>query len=163
MKRFYLFFYLFYWCSYIVYPEYFVCRGGGESFLFIFLKTKKNEKKHPRLESNPAFQSSREMLARFSRGFIHAAGIPIESRPWLAWASYISRPHRSPGEKALANLRRLQQSFTRVQLASNLRDNRTRMRKFKYSPAPRSGTCVPNLGPTYAEPLHSRSQRSKHR
>ena len=37
------------------------------------------------------------------------------------------------------------------------------MRKFKYSPAPRWGTCVPNLGPTYAEPWHSRSQRSKHR
>ena len=35
-----------------------------------------------------------------------------------------------------------------MQLASNLRDNRSRMSKFKYSPAPRSGTCVPNLGPT---------------
>ena len=50
-----------------------------------------------------------------------------------------------------------------VQLASNLRDNRSRMSKFKYSPAPRSGTCVPNLGPTSPTPLHSRSQRSKHR
>ena len=36
--------YLLYWYSYIVYPEYFVCRGrgivsfssGGDSFLFIF-------------------------------------------------------------------------------------------------------------------------------
>ena len=37
------------------------------------------------------------------------------------------------------------------------------MSKFKYSPAPRSGTCAPNFGPTYPEPLHSRSQRSKHR
>ena len=61
--------------------------GGGDSFLFIFRKTKKNEKKHPRSESNPGFQSAREMLARFSRGFIHAPGIPIESKPWLAWAS----------------------------------------------------------------------------
>ena len=25
----FLFFYLLYWYSYIVYPEYFVCRGGG--------------------------------------------------------------------------------------------------------------------------------------
>ena len=37
------------------------------------------------------------------------------------------------------------------------------MRKFKYSPAPRWGTCGPNLGPTHPEPLHFRSQRSKHR
>ena len=29
MKRFYFIFYLLYWYSYIVYPEYFVCRGGG--------------------------------------------------------------------------------------------------------------------------------------
>ena len=35
-------------------------------------KTKKN---HPRSESNPGFQSAREMFARFSRGFIHAPGI----------------------------------------------------------------------------------------
>ena len=68
-------------------PEVFCLSGGGDSFLFIFLKTKKNEKKHPRSESNPAFQSAREMLARFSRGFIHAPGVPIELKPWLAWAS----------------------------------------------------------------------------
>ena len=74
---------LLYWYCYIVYPEYFVCRGGGEASSSFFLK----QKKHPRSESNPAFQSAREMLARFSRGFIYAAGIPIESRPWLAWAS----------------------------------------------------------------------------
>ena len=34
-----------------------------------------------------------------------------------------------------------------VQLASNLRYNRSRMSKFKYSRAPRSVTCVPNLSP----------------
>ena len=57
MKSFFFFFYLLYWYSYIVYPEYFVCRGGGDSFLFIFLKTiKKQNKKHPRSESNPGFQ-----------------------------------------------------------------------------------------------------------
>ena len=68
-------------------PGVFCLSGGGDSFLFIFLKIKKNEKKHPRSESNPAFQSAREMLARFSRGFIHAPGIPIDAKPWLAWAS----------------------------------------------------------------------------
>ena len=51
-------------------------RGDGDSFLFIFLKTKtKNKKNHPRSESNPGFQSAREMFARFSQGFIHAPGI----------------------------------------------------------------------------------------
>ena len=75
----------------------------------------------------------------------------------------MGRRHRAPGEKASADLKRLQQIFTMVQLASNLRDNRSRMSKFKYSPAPRSGTCVPNLGPTSPTPLHSRLQRSKHR
>ena len=69
----------------IVYPYLFV--GGGGKLPLHFFKNKKNEKKHPRLESNPAFQSAREKLARFSRGFIHAAGISIESRPWLAWTS----------------------------------------------------------------------------
>ena len=69
-------------------PRVFCLPGGGDSFLFIFLKTKtKNKKEHPRSESNPAFQSAREMLARFSRGFIHALGIPMRARPWLAWAS----------------------------------------------------------------------------
>ena len=61
--------------------------GGGIASSSFFEKTKKNEKKHPRSESNPGFQSAREMLARFSREFIHAPGIPIESKPWLAWAS----------------------------------------------------------------------------
>ena len=46
-------------------------RGGGDSFLFTFLKNKI----YPRSESNPGFQSAREMFARFSRGFIHAPGI----------------------------------------------------------------------------------------
>ena len=36
--------------------------GLGVFFLFIFLKTKKNKKKHSRSESNPGFQSAREML-----------------------------------------------------------------------------------------------------
>ena len=128
-----------------------------------FLEKKQNQKNHPRSESNPGFQSAREMFARFSRGFIHAPGIPIGSEPWLACASKISRRYRAPGEKASADLKRLQQIFTMVQLASNLRDNRSRISKFKYSRAPRSGTCVPNLGPTSPTPLHSRSQRSKHR
>ena len=66
-------------------PGVFCLSGGGDRFLFIFLKTKKNEKEHPRSESNPGFQSAREMLARFSRGFIHAPGIPIGAKPWLAW------------------------------------------------------------------------------
>ena len=65
-------------------PEGFCLSGGGDSFLFIFWKTKKNKKKHPRSESNPGFQSAREMLARFSPGFIHAPGIPMEWKPWLA-------------------------------------------------------------------------------
>ena len=69
---------------YIVYPEYFVCRGGGiasSSFFEKNKKNKKNKKKHPRSESNPGFQSAREMLARFSQGFIYAPGIPMESKP----------------------------------------------------------------------------------
>ena len=78
----------------------FVVRPDGHSFIhscfsfssaeasrnlgFLRGKTKKNKKKHPTSESNLGFQSAREMLARFSRGFIHAPGIPIESKPWLA-------------------------------------------------------------------------------
>ena len=35
--------------------------------------------------------------------------------------------------------------------------------KMKYFRASRSGTCVSNLGPTSPTPVHSRTQRSKHR
>ena len=131
--------------------------GGGDSFLFI------KKKNHPRSESNQGFQSTREMFARFSWGFIHAPGIPMESELWLACACKINRRPRSPGENDSADLKKLQQIFTMVQLASNLRDNRSRMSKLKYFRAPRSGTCVPNLGTTSTTPLHSRTQRSKHR
>ena len=49
MKRFYFIFLpvvLVHWYP-IVYPEYFVCRGGGIASSSFFEK-KKNEKKHPR-------------------------------------------------------------------------------------------------------------------
>ena len=151
----FLFFYLLYWYSYIVY---FVCApasefgarpNGGDSFLSIFLKTKKQKKM---------------IVGRNqTQGFIHAPGISMGSKPWLAWADKTSRRPRAPGEKASADLKKFQQIFTLVQLASNLRDNRSRMSKLKYSLAPRSGTCVPNLSLTPPTPLHSRSQRSKHR
>ena len=59
------------------------CLSGGGGIGSSSLKKNKN-KKHPRSESNPTFQSAREMFARFSRGFIHAPGIPMESKPWLA-------------------------------------------------------------------------------
>ena len=68
-------------------PGVFCLSGGGGKLPLHFLKNEKKRKKRPRSESNPAFQSAREMLARFSRGFIHAAGIPMRARPWLAWAS----------------------------------------------------------------------------
>ena len=103
--------------------------------------------------------------SRASRGdsFTRQVSIPMESEPWLACACKISRRHRASGENDSADLKKLQQIFTMVQLASNLRDNRSRMSKFKYSRASRSGTCVPNLGPTSPSPLHSHSQRSRHR
>ena len=41
--------------------------GGGIASSSFFEKKQKNKKKHPRSESNPGFQSAREMLARFSR------------------------------------------------------------------------------------------------
>ena len=102
-------------------------------------------------------------FARFARSFIYAPGLSMGSEPGLAWADERSRRPCAPGEKASADLKKLQQILTMVQLTSNLRDNRSRIRKLKYSRAPRSGTCVPNLGPTSPTPLHSRSQRSKHR
>ena len=79
----------------------------------------------------------------------------MRSKPWLACACERSRRSRAPGEKASADLKKLQQILTMVQLASILRDSRSRMSKLKYSRAPRSGTCVPNLGPTYPTPVHS--------
>ena len=90
-----------------------------------------------------------------ARGFIHAPGIPMGSRPWLACACARSRRPRAPGEKASAYLKKLQQILTMVQLASNLCDNRSRMSKLKYSRALRSGTCLPNLGPASPTPVHS--------
>ena len=59
-------------------------RGGGIASSSFFEKEKK--KKHPRSESNAGFQSAHEIFARFSRGFIHAPGIPMGSEPWLACA-----------------------------------------------------------------------------
>ena len=53
-------------------PGVFCLSGGGDSFVFILFFYFLKENKHPRSESNPAFQSAREILARFSRGFIHA-------------------------------------------------------------------------------------------
>ena len=106
---------------------------------------------------------TRELFARFARSFIYAPGLSMGSEPGLAWADERSRRPCAPGEKASVDLKKLQQILTMVQLTSNLRDNRSRIRKLKYSRAPRSGTCVPNLGPTSPSPLHSRLQRSKHR
>ena len=106
---------------------------------------------------------SRNFGALRARGLIHAPGLPMGSEPWLACACKRSRRPRAPGEKASADLKKLQQIFTVVQLASNLSDNRSRMSKMKIPRAPRTLKCVPNLGPTSPTPLHSRSQRSKHR
>ena len=61
------------------------------------------------------------------------------SEPWFLWADKTSRRPRAPGEKASADLKKLRQIFTLVQLASKLRDNRSRMSN---SRASRSGTCV---------------------
>ena len=52
--------------------------------------------------------------------------------PRLACAGERSRCPRAPGEKASADLKKLQQIFTVVQLASNLRDNWSRTSKMKY-------------------------------
>ena len=76
MKRFYFIF-----LPVIVYPEYFVCRGG-DSFLFIFLKTKKNKKKHPRSESNPGFQSARALLAAIHSRARYLDGIEAMACMW---------------------------------------------------------------------------------
>ena len=96
----------------------------------------------------------RNFSALRARGLIHAPGLPMGSKSWLACACERSRRPRAPGEKVSADLKKLQQILM-VQLASNLRDNRSRMSKLKYSRAPRSGTCLPNLGPTSPTPVHS--------
>ena len=140
-------------------------KGGGDSSLFIFWKKKQKTKKNILGRNRTQGFNLLAKCSRVSRGdsFTCQVSIPMESEPWLACACKISRRPRSSGEKASADLKKLQQIFMMVQLASNLRDNRSRMSKFKYSRAPRSGTCVPNLGPTSPTPLPSRSQRSKHR
>ena len=56
-------------------------KGGGIASSSVFEKKSK-----ARSESNPGFQSACEIFARFSRGFIHAPGIPMGSEPWLACA-----------------------------------------------------------------------------
>ena len=83
MKRFYFIFLPVVLVFLYSIPGVFCLSGGGIASSFF----EKQKKPHPRSESNPGFQSAREMLARFSRGFIHAPGIPMESKPWLAWAS----------------------------------------------------------------------------
>ena len=124
-------------------------RGGGDSFLFIFLKTKKNKNIILGRNRTQGFNLLAK-CSRASRGdsFTRQVSIPMKSEPWLACACKINRRPRSSGENDSADLKKLQQIFTMVQLSSNLRYNRSRMSKFKYSRAPRSGTCVPNLGPT---------------
>ena len=57
------------------------------------------------------------------RGFIHAPGLPMGSKPWLACACVRKKRPRAPGEKASADLKKLQQILTMVQLSSNSRDN----------------------------------------
>ena len=64
----------------------------------------------------------------YSRNFgalrlIHAPGISMGSEPYFTCACERSRCPRAPGEKAPADLKKLQQILTMVQLASNLRDN----------------------------------------
>ena len=83
MKRFYFIFSPVVLVFLYSIPGVFCLSGGGIASSSFFEKIKK-QKKHPRSESNPGFQSAREMFARFSRGFIHAPGIPMESKPWLA-------------------------------------------------------------------------------
>ena len=66
---------------------------------------------------------SRNFGALRARGFIHAPGLLMGSKPWLACACERSRRPRASGEKTSADLKKLQQILTMVQLSSNLRDN----------------------------------------
>ena len=55
-------------------------RPKGTGIASSSFKKIKNNNNNPRSESNPGFQSAREMFARISRGFIHARGIPMGSK-----------------------------------------------------------------------------------
>ena len=50
---------------------------------------------------------SRNFGALRARWFIHAPSLPMGSKPWLAGACERSRCPRAPGEKALADLKKL--------------------------------------------------------
>ena len=54
------------------------------------------------------------------------------SKPWLACACERSRRPRALAEKASADLKKLQQILTMVQLSSNLRDSWSRMTNFLF-------------------------------
>ena len=66
---------------------------------------------------------SRSVGALRAGGFIHAPGSPMGSKPWLACACERKRRPRVPGGKASADLNKLQQILTMVQLSFNLRNN----------------------------------------